>query len=209
MSLGCAVPLKQNHSLLHFIFCFRQHCSSETDRWCLCPWVFPLGYLCQLIFPLCVAVVPQSGSHHSSLINGVPGLRLVLAPPPALREKMKTHSWISYKSSLLKLALLFWHIPEENTASLWHTKKALLLTGPRTTGGKHVRYIINPTGSEAETSQEGWLGCFMPKKTQEMCTPETCTQIQAGLTTLQHLTIVQTNPKEKMLRQDIAKLACI
>lgn len=166
MSLGCAVPLKQNHSLLHFIFCFRQHCSSETDRWCLCPWVFPLGYLCQLIFPLCVAVVPQSGSHHSSLINGVPGLRLVLAPPPALREKMKTHSWISYKSSLLKLALLFWHIPEENTASLWHTKKALLLTGPRTTGGKHVRYIINPTGSEAETSQEGWLGCFMPKKTQ-------------------------------------------
>lgn len=110
MSLGCAVPLKQNHCLLHFIFCFLENCSSETDRWCLCHWVFPLRYLCQLIFPLCLAVVCEPVPHHSSLINGVPGLRLVLAPPPALREKTKTHSWISYKSSLLNLALQLWHI---------------------------------------------------------------------------------------------------
>lgn len=110
MSLGCAAPLKQNPCLLHFIFCFLENRSSETDRWCICHWAFPLRYLCQLIFPLCLAVVCESVPHHSSLINGVPGLRLALAPPPALRGKTKTHSWISYKSSLFNLALQLWHI---------------------------------------------------------------------------------------------------
>lgn len=112
MSLGCTVPLKQNHSL-HFIFCFLENCSSETDRWCICHREFPLRYLCQLILPLRLAVVCETGPHHSSLINFVPGLRLVLAPPPALREKMKTHSWFSYKSSPLRLALWLWNIPQE------------------------------------------------------------------------------------------------
>lgn len=125
MSLGWAVLLKQSHSLLHFIFCFLENCSSETDRWYICHWVFPLRYLCQLIFPLCLAVVCETVPHDSSLINGVPGLRLVLAPPPALREKTKTHSWISYKSSLLNLALQLWHMLEE-AASLSQTKGAIL-----------------------------------------------------------------------------------
>lgn len=126
MSLGWAVLLKQSHSLLHFIFCFLENCSSGTDRWCICHWEFPLRYLCQLIFPLCLAVVCDTVPHHSSLINGVPGLRLGLAPPPALREKTKTHSWISYKSSLLNLALRLWHILEEKAASLSQTKGAIL-----------------------------------------------------------------------------------
>lgn len=89
MSLGCAVPLKQNHALLHFIFCFLENCSPEADRWCICHRVFPLRYLCQLIFPLRLAVVCETVSHHSSLINGVPAWRVVLAPPPALRGKKK------------------------------------------------------------------------------------------------------------------------
>lgn len=86
MSLGWAVPLKQNHAL-HFIFCFLENCSAETDRWCIRHRAFPLRYLCQLIFPLCLAVVCETVPHHSSLINGVPALRLAVAPPPALRGK--------------------------------------------------------------------------------------------------------------------------
>lgn len=96
--------------------------------------MFPLRYLCQLILPLCLAVVCETGPHHSSLINGVTGLRLVLPRLPALREKMKTHSWISYKSFLLELALQLWHIPEEKCCQSVPSQKALLLLRSLTLG---------------------------------------------------------------------------
>lgn len=110
MSLGCAVPLEQDQPLLHLLLCCLENCCSETDRWCPCLSLFPLRYLCQLIFPLCLAVVCETGPHHSSLINGVPSLRLALAPPSSSKrekKKMKTHSWIFFffnKSALSKLA---------------------------------------------------------------------------------------------------------
>lgn len=69
-------------------------------------------------------------STHSSLIIDVPVLRLVLAPPPALREKMKTHSWLCYKSSILNLALQLWHILESKAASLLLTRRGHLFLGP-------------------------------------------------------------------------------
>lgn len=62
-------------------------------------------------------------STHSSLIIDVPDLRLVLAPPPALREKTKTHSWLCYKSSISNLALQLWYILEAKAASLSQTKR--------------------------------------------------------------------------------------
>lgn len=92
MSLGCVVPLEQNQSLLHLLLSCLENCCSETDRWCLCHSVLPLRYLCQLIFPLCLAVVCETGPHHSSLINGEPSLRLVLAPPSSSKRGKKNEN---------------------------------------------------------------------------------------------------------------------
>lgn len=91
---------------LYFLLRRPENCCSEADRWSFCCSLLPLRYLCQLIFPLCLAVVCETGPHHCSLINGAPSLRLVLAPPSSSnrKKKMKTHSWIFYKSALLKLA---------------------------------------------------------------------------------------------------------
>lgn len=92
--------------LLPFLLCCLENCCSETDRWCLCHSRHSLRYLCQLIFPPCLAVACETGPHRSNLINGVPSLRLVLAPPSSSkRKKMKTHSWIF--SSFLLLFFFF------------------------------------------------------------------------------------------------------
>lgn len=92
--------------LLPFLLCCLENCCSETDRWCLCHSRRSLRYLCQLIFPPCLAVACETGPHRSNLINGVPSLRLVLAPPSSSkRKKMKTHSWIF--SSFLLLFFFF------------------------------------------------------------------------------------------------------
>lgn len=156
MSLGCVVPLKQNHPLLHFLFSWKLllrnwqmvHLSLSVSS------SLSLQANISSVLSCCL----WDCSTHSSLINGLPGWRLVLAPPPALREKMKTHSWICYKSSVLNLALQLWHILEGKVARLSQTRRGCPLLGfpPHQCQAcmlrnkSHFKLVWNFTGQEEE-----------------------------------------------------------
>lgn len=90
LRLRCAFGTKPLS--LYFLLCRLENCRSGADRWSLCRSLLPLRYLCQLIFPLCLAVVCETGPHHCSLINGAPSLRLVLAPPSSSKRKKKNEN---------------------------------------------------------------------------------------------------------------------